>query len=464
MLDRMLSSVSNGSPRVTPRYLISSYGLALAIIAILSIASHLVLDRELRLDRDSAAIVNASGRQRMYAQQIASLAARHALGDRDARTRLLATVDAFSRAHVALLRGDASRRVDAGLADPALRTIYLGRRYALNARVAAFVASARASAALNAGDPRIRRTARPLFTATDGTLLAGLNAIVAVHQLESEARLRHLAQLEWVILAIVLSTLGVEALGIFQPMVRRINAYAVELRTLAATDPLTGVLNRRSFNERGSTEIRKSARYGHDLTLLMIDIDHFKAVNDRFGHDGGDGVLRAVSKALFAEIRAFDLLARLGGEEFAVLLPDTDVAGARPLAERLRERIASMKVTTASGPVSVTISIGVAAVDRNVPTLAPSLTLADAALYEAKATGRNRVVVAHATASVARADATTSSSAPASNGDRSPASRTSVRNGASPPRPQSVTYVSNVDRTSSFDRCQNCNAQQSASV
>jgi len=164
-----------------------------------------------------------------------------------------------------------------------------------------------------------------------------------------------------------------------------------KLEVLANTDALTGVPNRRRFMERAEEEFARSARYGAPLGFLMLDIDHFKAVNDTLGHDAGDEVLKAVSRASHDALRGTDVLGRLGGEEFGVLLVQTGPEEALAVAERLRARIAALDITTTAGPVRVTVSLGLTAwtdIDLSPEDL---MRRADAALYAAKRAGRNRV-------------------------------------------------------------------------
>jgi diguanylate cyclase (GGDEF)-like protein/PAS domain S-box-containing protein len=167
-----------------------------------------------------------------------------------------------------------------------------------------------------------------------------------------------------------------------------------ELRRLATTDPLTGAFNRRHFMSAASQEMERSARYGSPLAVLMIDIDHFKSINDQHGHALGDEVLKAAVEVCRATLREVDVFARFGGEEFSVLLPQTDSAGAAGLAERLRRAVAAMVVPLASGDLRVTISVGVAVRQEDEASFDHLLGRADRALYRAKAMGRDRVEVA----------------------------------------------------------------------
>lgn len=162
---------------------------------------------------------------------------------------------------------------------------------------------------------------------------------------------------------------------------------------MATTDELTQVNNRRHFFELGEKQFATARRYGPPMSALMLDIDHFKQVNDRYGHAAGDDVIRAVAARLQGVIRTMDIIGRYGGEEFALVLPETGET-ATVLGERLRTAIEDAPISTCEGEISVTISVGHALMDASDKELADTLNRADAALYEAKRQGRNRVVSA----------------------------------------------------------------------
>jgi diguanylate cyclase (GGDEF)-like protein len=279
------------------------------------------------------------------------------------------------------------------LTHPALRNIYFTGSLPLNEAVKAYVADARALAAMSPDDPRLKDGVGRIFLAARSPLLNKLDEVVKVHQQASEHQLEILERIQIGSLVVVLVTLLAEAFGIFRPMVNRIVQYTRELIHVAATDPLTGAFNRRSFTERSMAELGRASRYNRPTSILMIDIDRFKSINDTYGHGGGDAVLKALVACLHESVRPSDILGRLGGEEFAIILPETDLAGAEVAAERIRCAVAALNVALETGMVDFTVSIGVERFTDQATTLKPAMDLADRALYQAKADGRNRVVV-----------------------------------------------------------------------
>ena len=168
------------------------------------------------------------------------------------------------------------------------------------------------------------------------------------------------------------------------------------LRDLAMHDPLTQLLNRRATMDILTSELSRSARDPKPLTLMMVDIDHFKSVNDRFGHPAGDAVLCEVARRLRTSIRTYDAVGRFGGEEFLIVAPGCDAAPGLAQAERLREVVSSGPVQLKDLSIDVTVSVGVATSPEPQPEeLEALLSAADEALYRAKKNGRNRVEGGH---------------------------------------------------------------------
>jgi two-component system cell cycle response regulator len=162
---------------------------------------------------------------------------------------------------------------------------------------------------------------------------------------------------------------------------------------LATTDGLTGLLNRRTLNAQLLARLREAQRYQRPIAFLLLDVDHFKKVNDTYGHPAGDAVLKGVARVAQRQARETDLVARYGGEEMALVLPETDLRGALAIAERVRAACAAAPHATEQGPVKVTLSVGVSSWQPGAPAVTPEELLenADRALYRAKQGGRNRV-------------------------------------------------------------------------
>ncbi len=177
---------------------------------------------------------------------------------------------------------------------------------------------------------------------------------------------------------------------VFVALIRHLHALKCHVENLAATDDLTGVLNRRMYEITVRQELARCQRYTQPLVLIMIDIDHFKNINDSLGHTRGDMVLQCVSATIAANLRASDYLFRYGGEEFVVLSPQTDLAGAHILADRIKANVECLRIP---GVPRLTISLGLVSSQDDMDSRA-MLEKADEALYMAKTRGRNRIELA----------------------------------------------------------------------
>lgn len=181
----------------------------------------------------------------------------------------------------------------------------------------------------------------------------------------------------------------------FNAMAAKIEIQQEELKKLSFRDELTGVYNRRHFQQAINEEILRSKRYDHPCALLMLDLDYFKVINDTYGHQTGDEVLKSVSKIISHTVRPTDVVARYGGEEFSVILPETNHLNALILAERIRNEVASLIISLPNvRTITVTISVGIAAFPQNAQSDHELIAAADKALYQAKDAGRNRVFAA----------------------------------------------------------------------
>jgi diguanylate cyclase (GGDEF)-like protein len=166
-----------------------------------------------------------------------------------------------------------------------------------------------------------------------------------------------------------------------------------EVQSLALTDPLTGLQNRRSLFELGRVEFARMQRMQRSICCMMLDLDHFKQINDQYGHMVGDQVLQEFAKRCSSSVREIDLVGRYGGEELIILLPDTDRPTSIQVAERIRSTIADTPIKIFDKEISVTASIGVATQDENTMDLETLIARADQAMYIAKHKGRNRVAI-----------------------------------------------------------------------
>jgi diguanylate cyclase (GGDEF)-like protein len=220
------------------------------------------------------------------------------------------------------------------------------------------------------GEPHIRSYAGVPLQSPDGYNVGALCAIDVVPREFSEAQL------------------GI--LGSFASLV----VDELELRRIAERDHLTGALTRRGFVEQVNKEISRCRRHGRRSVLVLMDIDHFKRVNDSHGHPAGDAVLKAVASACGQSLRENDLFGRLGGEEFGILLTETDAGGGLEASEKLRKAIEGLRVDVAGG-IRVTASFGVSSFAESASKAEDWIARADEALYSAKRAGRNRCVVAN---------------------------------------------------------------------
>jgi diguanylate cyclase (GGDEF)-like protein len=175
---------------------------------------------------------------------------------------------------------------------------------------------------------------------------------------------------------------------------RAYNRVRSQLSSLVLTDALSGCLNRRGLEQHLGQEVSRAARNGSELALIALDVDHFKNINDSFGHLAGDSVIHEVGELLRGAARVGDVVARTGGDEFTLLLPDTNAAGAFRLATRIREEVAGRRFDGISGKIPVTVSIGLVAVRAVEENIIHDLhSRADEALYAAKDAGRNQVSI-----------------------------------------------------------------------
>ncbi|MEK6537574.1 MAG: sensor domain-containing diguanylate cyclase, partial [Nitrospirota bacterium] len=188
-----------------------------------------------------------------------------------------------------------------------------------------------------------------------------------------------------------------EAIALYSAVAIERSVYyqsSIDLRKISITDPLTSLLNRRYFEERISEEMERSKRHRQPFSLIILDIDDFKVLNDSYGHLCGDEILKTTTNVIRRCVRVIDIAARYGGEEFAIILPTTDKDDAGIIAERIRSEIAGTVclIKDAGKKLSITVSLGIASFPDDASTITELINNADRALYSAKNQGKNRVV------------------------------------------------------------------------
>ena len=393
--DRFLTPGTPESPRSTTFI----YLVALCIIAGISITSHVLTNQIVQQQESTALLVNTAGRQRMLSQRITLTAEQVVDGSIDAnkgRAEIRALADRMELAQHQLSYGDITHGLPP-VTSPRLRAIYFAPPLRVESQVIRFLAHARAFAAKPAvapADPDLRA----MVAAASVPLLSGLDIAVSEYQAESEHDVRHLRHVMSTLTALMLIVLVLEALLIYRPLFNRLTGAIAMLVKASTTDFLTGTMNRRAFLGYAERELLRASHLQQPTCLLMADIDHFKQINDTYGHPLGDLVIKHFAGIAASNLRNTDAVGRMGGEEFAILMPGTSLAGGQQAAERIRERFAALTaaVTPHAQRVLATVSIGVICASGG--TVAKLLADADTLLYRAKQGGRNRVETGHSTA------------------------------------------------------------------
>jgi len=370
------------------------YASAVLIMAGLAIASYCLFSYTISYHQRAETVLITSARQRFLTEEILALAAAYRRGQVAPQAQFLAAVNDFTSNETTLENeqsGLFEARSRPGPQRPSLA--------ALHAQALAFSAGAARLATLPAASPAANALLVALTQQSGPALVAALTNLTAADEIQEHDFSSQLRLLNFMILGLLGCTFAFEALVIIRPFVERINTYTAEILRQATTDPLTGLWNRRGFLERSEIEHVRATRYRRPLSLMVLDADHFKRVNDTHGHAAGDLVLKALAESFRQILRETDVIGRLGGEEFAVLMPETDLPGAQYVAERLRMRVAKLPVKYRDRVIQVTVSVGVAEVENQEGGFDQAMALADARMYRAKQGGRNCIMAGEALAS-----------------------------------------------------------------
>ena len=374
--------------RRSARLLAASYAVALTSIATATYVVHHRTAESVERQDSLGTLINVSGRQRMLSQRLAYL--RRVIetedgtgGGLEALPAYLATLQEFLSAHDRLTRGDLLWRADHPRASD-LRSVYYDRHLDNDLRRYAVEAELFAEAAETGRAPAL--PGRP------DDLLGRLDQVTRLHEDAAQGLVEETRAFTQRALLVVMVLLLGEALIVVLPTARRIARVEDELTTLATTDGLTGVQNRRSLFGAAQGLMRLGARARRPLSVIVLDVDHFKRVNDEHGHAIGDDAIRHVVALAGGTLRDSDLIGRIGGEEFAIVCPETSPEGGRQVAEKVRAAIEAAPLTLEAGPLPLTVSLGVhSAIPHRQDVIEDFVAAADEALYDAKRNGRNRV-------------------------------------------------------------------------
>ncbi len=379
------------------RHFTIAYVAALLLIALVAGATHWIVDRIARDQEVFTSQIEIAARQPMLAQRTAFLVSRLADGPAGERTaariELAQAIDNMDAIHKALIAGTEldgielyqSNNVDRLYFEPPINLDQQVRRFISLARTLIDLPDSQLAAA--------GKTISELLAEASGKLPVNLEAAVLVYESEARAHVARLRHILVVMLGLLIATLVAEALLLFRPLFIRVRDQQNALLDMARTDPLTNCHNRRSFIALAEAEHARIRRSGKPASLLMLDIDKFKNINDSYGHGAGDAAIRDMADTCLANLRGADFLGRIGGEEFCIVLPETNEQDGLRAAEKIRAAIEAGATDIGDGrTLSFTVSIGLAEIRPDSDSLHKVMEIADTRLYAAKQGGRNRVV------------------------------------------------------------------------
>lgn len=373
----------------TKKYLNSltiGYIFALSMIAVLSMSAHVILDKVITIQSSAATVINISGRQRMLSQRIGMLACHYAITPNSYNKESLSTaITLMEKSHIALSKGDKSLNLPSEI-PPSINEIYYGKKYNLDHEVKEYIALSKQFLS----HPQNKNVLMQIMDKSHDSLLVGLDKVVKEYEAQSIEQVHMITLTQRIVLIIIIATLLAEALFIFRPIIQKVKYFALMLYELASHDFLTKFANRRLILEILEKYIRRDKLDNKSLSIIMIDIDHFKQINDTYGHKVGDAVIISISKTISNCVRPTDTCGRWGGEEFLVILPDSNSNDAYIVAQRILSSIENDVITVDGIQINATVSIGLS-VYNDLESISDFIERADIALYRAKENGRNRI-------------------------------------------------------------------------
>jgi diguanylate cyclase (GGDEF)-like protein len=384
------------------RALTWAYMTAFGVIATLAIASHYATSYISDKQKESVQVAYNINSQRNAVLDIDKYAQKYSVSqeklDYDFLVQSIKKLDQMSSELAALMAGAGVRQHSVS---DALFQVYFLPPFNLDQQIDQYIEKANRFTKTYEDDLEIRKEILEYINSrADGILITSLNTALDNYQTETLAKVESQSNIQHYSMMIILAVLILEAAFIFRPLAQRIRVYHKLLLKQALEDPLTGLNNRRAFIRSSEAELQQSVRQGLPFIVALADLDHFKSVNDTYGHEVGDKVLKHFSGLLKKTLRRGDVIGRIGGEEFALVLARrTNFDQGAAVLERLCKKVASSPCPyeTSSGEekeLGYTVSIGFVAVvpDNKNLTIDDYLREADKALYKAKEQGRNRVV------------------------------------------------------------------------
>ncbi|MEP0354578.1 diguanylate cyclase [Paraglaciecola sp.] len=366
-----------------------TYIVSLTFIAGLSLFVHFTLDEIISEQSHSAKVINISGQQRMLSQRVTLFTTEYInQGNEYAKNEALAALNKMQNNHKMLLK-EHFLAVESNTPSPLsddMYALYFLAPHQIDKNIAELKTLITQILSKQSTDisflPRLKNQ-----------MLHSFDTVVKQYEQESINKINELRHTQQLILVVIILTVLIEGLFILGPLLLKSDSYSKGLLKAAHFDYLTELHNRRSFSVIAKQAVATSQRYQSSLSVVSIDIDHFKSINDQFGHDAGDQVIRSVADSISNNIRSSDFAFRFGGEEFLILLPQTNILDAQKLAKKVHRNITNTPVNLETRDVDITISAGVAELNIGESDLEATLKRADEALYKAKNNGRNQVVL-----------------------------------------------------------------------
>ena len=375
------------------------YLTTFALIALLITASIIIIDYIAAEESHMVEVNDIGGRQRMLSERTVHLLLEYASeNNADTRNQIVKLIETalqkFDKTHKLLIRGLLSEDEMVIFSD-SIDDIFFDEPENLDIKARIFIYNTREVLAREWSPELISSYyLKQLREATKQDLHSSLDVLADQYTVNSKARITRLRVIVAILLGGIVAVLGVVGVLVFNPMFKRIESQEQELHKMAFIDPLANCHNRRSFLVNAETAFERSRRYKHTFAILYIDIDHFKDINDNHGHAIGDKTIKQMTQICQNNIRDSDIIGRIGGDEFGIILQECGLEYAIPTAEKLRQRISDHIISCDAGDINFSISVGAATIIDTDKDIDDILKRADKYLYKAKRTGRNLVIAA----------------------------------------------------------------------